>query len=54
MTYFIGFKEYLKDYEIFYESYIYFYNMHVMRLSVGEVFYDTTPALPIINPGFGY
>jgi hypothetical protein len=37
MTYFIGFKEYLKDYEIFYESYIYFYNMHVMRLGVGEV-----------------
>jgi hypothetical protein len=25
MTYFIGFKEYLKDYEIFYESYIYIF-----------------------------
>lgn len=52
MTYFIGFKEYLKDYKMLHESYIYFYNMHVMRLSASEVFYNTILALLIMNSRF--
>jgi hypothetical protein len=52
MTYFIGFKEYLKDYKMLHESYIYFYNMHVMRLNAGKVFYNTILTLLIMNSRF--
>jgi hypothetical protein len=38
MNCFIGFEEYLKDYKMFREFYIYlFYDMYVMRFSVREL-----------------
>ena len=38
MNYFIDFEEYLKDYEMMREFYIYlFYDMYVMKLSIDRM-----------------